>query len=69
MNTLLPLTEKDAEYLVDVLDRNWEMCEDVTVAFSEFARFEMTMQQRNELIRKSKYSNDEQLMAALILFG
>lgn len=69
MNTLLPLTEKDAEYLVNVLDRNWEMCEHVTVANEEFAKFEMTRAQRNELIRRSKYSNDEQLMSALILFG
>lgn len=69
MNTLLPLTERDAEYLVDVLDRNWEMCEHVTVANEEFARFDMTRAQRNEIILRSQYRNDPQLVAALTLFG
>lgn len=69
MNTLMPLTDRDSEYLVDILNRNWEMCEHVTAANEEFARFEMTHAQRNAIILRSQYRNDPQLVAALTLFG
>ncbi len=63
------LTPADREYIINVLDQAYQMAEPLAKHMAIFDNYKISRPERNAIILETDYALDEELVAALLLFG